>query len=63
MKVDVYYILSGLSKIRKKKSNQDFTKAVNLKNPTFFSFHNILVESFAVAAVSWNALEILTCNC
>lgn len=53
------YILSGFSK-HSENSNQDSQRQLTLGILHFLSFYSILVESFAVAAVSWNALEILT---
>ena len=58
MQVNVYYVLSILSQNwGGKKITSRFTKALNLH---FLSFHNVLVESSEVAAISWHALVILT---
>lgn len=40
-------------------SNPDSQRQLILGILHFLSFYSILVEFFAVAAVSWNALEIL----
>lgn len=60
MQVDVCYIISGLGKNSEKISNQDLQRQLTSRILHFLSLHSILVESFAVAAVSWNVLEILT---
>lgn len=58
IQVNVYYVLSVLSKNwGGKKITSRLTKALNLP---FLSFHSVLVQSSAVAAISWHALVILT---
>lgn len=58
IQVNVYYVLSVLSKNwGGKKITSRLTKALS---PHFLSFHSALVESSAVAAISWHALVMLT---
>lgn len=56
----MYSILSVLSKnLEKINIKSRFRKAVNLNNPLAPFISQLIVESSAVTALSWNALKIL----